>query len=562
MIKKLSNMKVQPRLILSFVVVVIIASISGLIGMFLMLKADADYSKALIENGFSQGEIGSFNTYINKGGAIVRDIIMLTDDADIKASVAELEQLQTNTTDALNQVKENCQTPEEQKFIATIDEKLPEYRTLRDEVISLGNANLNDEALDMFHTKAQPVLNEIMAAAEGLADLNVTLGTEASASLTSQSKMATLGIIIVIIVSMVISILFATYTAKSFAGPIGQVQQASLMLAEGNLNIQLDINTKDEIGQMADAFREATTMLKDYVAEINRELGAVALGNFNISSNVIFKGDFKQIGEDLDKIIQSLSDTLRNINDGADQVALGAIQMSESAQSLAEGATEQAGAVEELTATIENVTEVAQTSAKNSNAAFEQAKVFEIEAESGSQEMENLAQAMERISSTSKQIENIIAEIEDIASQTNLLSLNASIEAARAGEAGKGFAVVADQIGKLASDSAKSAVNTKQLIGTSLAEIENGNQITKRTAEALERVIGGIKQLAQSSQEISEMSATQAGTMRQVNQGVEQISSVVQSNSAAAQETSATSEELSAQSENLKALVEQFRLKD
>ena len=91
--------------------------------------------------------------------------------------------------------------------------------------------------------------------------------------------------------------------------------------------------------------------------------------------------------------------------------------------------------------------------------------------------------------STSQEIQNIIGSIEEIASQTNLLSLNASIEAARAGEAGKGFAVVADQIGKLAGDSAQAAVNTRDLIEKSLQEIENGNQITEKTVAALNRFL-------------------------------------------------------------------------
>ena len=173
----------------------------------------------------------------------------------------------------------------------------------------------------------------------------------------------------------------------------------------------------------------------------------------------------------------------------------------------------------------------------------------------------HLNSAMERINDTSKQIANIIAEIEDIASQTNLLSLNASIEAARAGEAGRGFAVVADQIGKLASDSANSAVNTKKLIENSISEIENGNEITLKATTAIESVIDGIKMLASSTKEISELSVSQAEAMKQLEQGVEQISEVIQSNSAAAEETSATSEELSAQSDNLEQLVRQFQLK-
>ena len=132
----------------------------------------------------------------------------------------------------------------------------------------------------------------------------------------------------------------------------------------------------------------------------------------------------------------------------------------------------------------------------------------------------------------------------------------------RATAAGKGFAVVADQIGKLAADSAQSAINTKNLIVKSLQEINNGNEITSRTTSALGEVIEGIRILASASQETSELSRDQAETMAEVRVGIEQIADVVQNNSAAAQETSATSQELLAQSENLKAMIEQFKLLD
>ena len=242
-------------------------------------------------------------------------------------------------------------------------------------------------------------------------------------------------------------------------------------------------------------------------------------------------------------------------------MALGAAQMAESAQALAEGATDQAGSVEELTATIQNITENVVDTSEKANKSYVSAQEFEQEAERSNEDIMELNQAMERINNTSKEIANIIAAIEDIASQTNLLSLNASIEAARAGEAGKGFAVVADQIGKLAADSATAAINTKKLIENSIHEIEHGNEITMKTTAAIESVIGGIKMLAVSTKEISDLSVAQADAMKQLEIGVEQIAEVIQNNSASAEETSATSEELSAQSTSLEDLVGQFKLK-
>ena len=195
------------------------------------------------------------------------------------------------------------------------------------------------------------------------------------------------------------------------------------------------------------------------------------------------------------------------------------------------------------------------------NQSSKDAASFREEAEKSNEDIKQLNSAMEKINETSKAIANIIGDIEDIASQTNLLSLNASIEAARAGEAGRGFAVVADQIGKLATDSAASAVKTKDLIENSLKEIELGNEITGKTTAAIESVINGISMLASSTKEISNLSDAQADSMKQLELAVEQIANVIQNNSASAQETSATSQELSAQSTNLEELVGQFRLK-
>ena len=396
---------------------------------------------------------------------------------------------------------------------------------------------------------------------EGLINLNVEMGNQASNSLNLQTIIIFAVIIIVTLLAVIVSAKISKSVAKLFAEPITHVKEASLKLAQGDLNINVETMYPDEIGEMTDAFKEATENMKLYINELSRALGEIAVGNFDISTDVDFKGDFKTLADALETITASLSSTLKNINEAAEQVALGASQMAESAQALAEGATDQAGSVEELTATIQNITEAVVNSSEKAKHSYENAEEFERAAEKSNEDIKLLNTAMERINDTSKQIANIIAEIEDIASQTNLLSLNASIEAARAGEAGKGFAVVADQIGKLASDSANSAINTKKLIENSIIEIEYGNDITSKTTAAIESVIDGIKMLAVSTKEISELSDTQADAMRQLEMGVEQISEVIQNNSAAAQETSATSEELSAQSDNLEGLVGQFKLK-
>ncbi|MBQ8626006.1 MAG: methyl-accepting chemotaxis protein, partial [Agathobacter sp.] len=176
------------------------------------------------------------------------------------------------------------------------------------------------------------------------------------------------------------------------------------------------------------------------------------------------------------------------------------------------------------------------------------------------EEMASMTAAMQRISATSMEIAKIVTEIEDIASQTNLLSLNASIEEARAGEAGRGFSVVAEQIRKLAESSSQSALHTKELIDASVAEVEIGNQITARTAQALRKVVDALEEVREGAMASTKLSEEQAEAMREIEEEIRQITDVVQNNSATAQESSAICEELSAQAMGLNGLVEEFSI--
>lgn len=366
-----------------------------------------------------------------------------------------------------------------------------------------------------------------------------------------------------ICVSIVVAIRLGKHIATSISVPLGQLKERLAEYGRGDLHSPFPrAEGNDEVAEMMQAASEMAARLNFVISDTDYLLAEMATSNYDIVSKDSGKytGDFSKIFDSMKLMKGNMIDTIRYIGESSAQVSAGAGNLAESSQSLAEGATEQAGAVEELHATISTIAEAAQQAAASSEEAYKQSQRYANVADKSSEDMKEMVEAMGRINETSQKIGNIISEIENIASQTNLLSLNASIEAARAGEAGRGFAVVADQIRQLAEQSSKSAVDTRTLIEGAMQEIDNGNKVADRAVASIETVVEGIRKVAASSQELSVTSANQAATLHEAEEGVNQISDVVQTNAAVAQQSSATSQQLSAQATVLDGLIAKFKL--
>lgn len=369
--------------------------------------------------------------------------------------------------------------------------------------------------------------------------------------------------IVIIIFTLNISNKITRDLAKGIGEPLMLCAERFQKLSEGDLHSPMpSVETEDEIGMLVKAATVLKEDLTDVIEDIRYILSELAEGNFAVKSNDVsfYKGDYEEILHAIRSLRDIMSETLYHIDESAEQVSAGSVQLAQNAQSLAEIANEQAGEVENLTAIIANVNEMSERNAEEAEIAYHRVQEAERNADKSQENLRDLTDAMSVIRETSLKIQDIITSIEDIASQTNLLSLNASIEAARAGEAGRGFAVVADQIGKLATDSARSAVDTKNLINKSMEDIRVGSKITERTVEAIKAVLVSMSEFQEVAKGTSETSRQQADMLVQIQQGVEQISYSVENNSSSAEETSATSQELSTQAEILKQQVRKFKL--
>lgn len=366
---------------------------------------------------------------------------------------------------------------------------------------------------------------------------------------------ALLGVIVLIVVCIM--------AIKKGLAPVGSVMVLAEKMGKGDLTHGSDnlVHTNDELGLLSNIFTETSKVLGGYINEISDVLDNVASGNLDISIDKEFIGDFNEIKVDLERILDSLNQTFNEMKMAAEQVATGAEQFSDGSQSLSQGAIEQASSVEELSAKVTEITGQVKESAMHANNANQKAEAVGTELEVSNKQMQELLSAMDEITDTSSQIGNIIKTIEDIAFQTNILALNAAVEAARAGSAGKGFAVVADEVRNLASKSAEAAKNTTGLIESSLHSVQEGAKFAHVTAESLENVVTGTKEIIAAISEISQKTDIQSVSLEEVNSGIEQISNVVQTNAATAEESAATSQELSAQAQLLKEQIARFTLK-
>ena len=419
------------------------------------------------------------------------------------------------------------------------------YRGASDEILQLSREGKQQEASKLMTGE---VYEDYKSFSKKLTILCDKFQVELDQAKT-MANVCTVIIFIVIVAAglaiAVVTTLIGKIITNSITEPVEQIKAAVASLRKGELsNVEmLTYESEDELGDTIRNLKEAMGILADYVSEISVEVKAIAQGDLTRNGDDItdFLGDFSELKTSLLYILKRFNSTLTEISNLAEQVSSNSSEVENASKSLADGATEQAGVIEELNATIDTVVDMAEDTAKETQNASARVKASANKANEEKEKMNELLTEMEHITEISKEIGNIITDIEDIASQTNLLSLNASIEAARAGEAGKGFAVVADQIGKLAADSAKSAVNTRDLIDKTLVEIEKGNTITRTTADAFNQIITDMESFAELAENTMEKANSQAESLEQIGQGIEQLSGVVQGNAASSEENTAIS---------------------
>lgn len=561
---KLKNLKVSGKLKVYRLSMIAVIAVLGLVSIVLGLLMNSKLHEITDVWSPSLAYVQELNTLTSDYRLKQYGHLVAVDSASIASYEDELKTVDEQIAEVSAKFQAIISTEVEKKTYDDIQTKWALYKEQSEEILELSRAGKTEEAGLMMTAEVYDTYKDFCASFEELQEYEDAELQQAKNVVRIVVFIMIVVVIVVTVIAAIIATVMGTKIGKMITEPVAQIEAAVVSMRDGDFSKTdlLTYESEDELGMVEKKLKETLSNLTNYVTEISDELKKIAKGDLTRNGEDItdFLGEFSSIKESFLYILKRFNSTLTEIQNTSSHVASNAEEISKASQTLAEGASEQASAVEELTATVNTVSTLAVESAKATQSAYDNVKASTDKAQIEKQNMVKLTAEMGHITEISKEIENIITAMEDIASQTNLLSLNASIEAARAGEAGKGFAVVADQIGKLASDSAQSAVNTRDLITKALTEIEKGNAITISTAESFDQIITDMKSFAELALQTTQNANEQADALKQVEQGIEQIAGAVQNTAASSEENSAISENLSEKSVQLDELVNRFKL--
>ncbi|MBF0185143.1 MAG: MCP four helix bundle domain-containing protein [Magnetococcales bacterium] len=497
----LKDVQIGHRLLASFLVFSVLMAIVGWVGISNMGAIDA--ADTILYERELKGVSIVKETNIDALGIVRAQLnLLLSKDEEQKRGYAkQVADGHAKLQQDLIEVKAKFYTDRGKALVAKLEAAYAEWKPLQEEVVKLAMAGEMEKAVALSSGKARDSLRSLDTTLDELAKLKEEVAKKASDDNTLLYESSRTLMIGLILGSVALGLFMGWGISRSIVVPLTEGVRLAEALSAGDLTKSIQVNSQDEVGQLAKAMNNMAGKLREVIGDVST---------------------------------------------ASEQVSIGSNEISDAAQNLSQGATEQAASIEETSSAMEemssNIAQNSDNAGMTQNIAQKAAK----DAEEGGAAVGEAVQAMKEIASK-------IGIIEEIARQTNLLALNAAIEAARAGEHGKGFAVVAAEVRKLAERSQTAAGEISHLSASSV-------EVAEKAGGIINKLVPDIQRTAELIQEINASSQEQNQGAGQINQAIQQLDQVIQRNAGASEEMAATAEELSAQADLMSQSIAFFNL--
>jgi methyl-accepting chemotaxis protein len=533
------NLKIGTKLLSSYIMLSLLAGVIGWVGVTNIRKI-ADEDRQMYERiNVPISELLAISTSFQRIRVNIRDLIYAKTPEERSKFSGRIKDLREELANNCASFEKTIITEEARKLFRDLEDARKAYLPLLDRTIQMALAGQSAEANAMLFGDMGKGSREVQNAIEKICARKVAQAKKMAENNAATAKASVQFTIILAAIGMVLAIFLGFFIARIISRPVKELAAAADRLALGDVGVVIHADTRDEVGMLANSFRNMVENIKEAAVAAEK----VAGGDLTVCIKVKSEADL--LGTSLDAMVKNLTSIVNQVKSAADNVASGSQELSSSSEELSQGASEQSAAAEEASSSMEQMSSNIKQNADNALQTEKIAVVSAKDAREGGKAVAETVVAM-------KQIAGKISIIEEISRQTNMLALNAAIEAARAGEHGKGFAVVASEVRKLAERSQTAANEIAELSVSSV-------DVAEKAGEMLSRMVPDIQKTAELVQEISAASREQDTGAEQINKAIQQLDQVIQANASACEEIASTSEELAAQAEQLQASIAFFR---
>ncbi|WP_431287779.1 methyl-accepting chemotaxis protein [Roseateles chitinivorans] len=519
----MNALSVKKQLMFAFAALVAAVVLVSVVALRDLAAADARFSGFV--HGINERESMAVDVRIdaNRRAIGVRDMVIVKEAADIEASKKMALEAHAAIGEHLRKLRDAVAaapdaTPRERELLAKIVEVEGKYGPVAARIVELAAAGKRDEAMDTMTRDCRPLLAALLTAAREYVDYAGKAGDEVTAASTAQYQAQRWWMSLI------------SLAAVGVAVGLGWLITRRLMTALGT-----------EPAQLADAAHRIAD------GDLRPVEGAASAPADSVLASM--------------GVMQSQLVTLiAQVRGSADQIAMASAQIAQGNNDLSARTEEQASAIEETAASMEQLSATVRQNADNAQQANQLARNASEVAVRGGEVVGQVVETMRGINDSSRRISDIIGVIDGIAFQTNILALNAAVEAARAGEQGRGFAVVASEVRSLASRSAGAAKEIKQLIGDSVARVEQGTGLVDQAGATMTEVVGAIRRVSDIVGEISAASVEQSSGVTQVGEAITQMDRATQQNASLVEESAAAADSMKQQAADMVGAVAVFRI--